>query len=149
MAKKTTKHAAAKMPTAKKKGHGSRGMKVGMGVAAGVAAALAGAYLMYAKSAAPQRKQAKAWALKARKDVVREVGKLKHVSASEYARIIDKAMRRYAAFKEVNAPEIAEAARELKAEWKNIQATAARVSKAAGMKKVAPKRKATAKRKGK
>jgi hypothetical protein len=122
MATKKMKHAAVKKPVAKKKG--SMGLKVGVGVAAGVAAALAGAYLMYAKSAAPQRKAAKAWALKARKDVAREVGKMKHISASEYARIIDKAMQRYAAFKEVNAPEIAETAKELKAEWKHIQAHA-------------------------
>jgi cytochrome c oxidase assembly factor CtaG len=138
MATKKMKSAAAKRPIAKKKG--SMGVKVGVGVAAGVAAALAGAYLMYSKSAAPQRKQAKAWAAKARKDVACEVGKLKNVSASEYARIIDKAMQRYAAFKEVNGPEIAKTAKELKAEWKHIQAHAKKFGAKPTAKKSAAKK---------
>jgi hypothetical protein len=134
MATKTTKNVPAK-----KTGNSAKGVKIGVGVAAGVAAALAGAYLMYSKQAEPQRKQAKAWVSKARKDVAREVGKLKNISAGEYGRIIDKAMERYSAFKEVNAPEIAKTARELKAEWKNIQAMAARTKKTPSGKKAAPK----------
>ncbi len=140
MAKKTVKRTAGKAPMGKKKSGSSTGMKVGVGVAAGVAAALAGAYLMYAKSAEPQRKAVKAWAVRARKDVVREVGKLQNISASEYARIIDKAMQRYAAFKEVNAPEIAETAKELKAEWKHIQAHAKKFGAKPTAKKSASKK---------
>jgi hypothetical protein len=135
-----TKKTAKKGVPAKKKGHGSMGMKVGVTVATGVAAALAGAYLMYAKSAAPQRKQAKAWMAKARKDVARELGKLKHVSAAQYAEAVDKAMKRYASMKEASIPELLAAAKEMKAEWKHIQAHAKNIAKASGGKKPAKKK---------
>ena len=133
----TKKTTVAKTPAKKMKS--GMGMKVGVGVAAGVAAAIAGAYLMYAKSAEPHRKQVKAWAVKARKDVAREVGKLKNLSASQYAEIIDKAMQRYATLKEASAPEILAAAKEMKAEWRNIQAHAKKA--AVGIKKAEPKKK--------
>jgi hypothetical protein len=145
MATKKINALVAKKAVVKKKG--VTAMKVGVSIAAGVAVALAMRALnswMYSKSAAPQRKQAKAWVIKARKDVMREVGKLKNISASEYARIIDKAMERYAAFKEVNGSEIAKTAKEMKAEWKNIQAAARKATKMPGVKKAAPKKKGKA-----
>ena len=143
MATKKMKSGGKKVVANKKR----MGMKVGVGVAAGVAAALAGAYLLYAKSAAPQRKKAKAWVAKARKDVAREVGKLKNVSAAQYAGIIDSAMRKYAAVKDASAPEIVQAAREMKAEWKNIQTHAKKIAKATTAGRTASKRKpASAKR---
>lgn len=140
--KKKTKRPVAKAPT--RKGGSMKAMKVGAGVAAGVAAALAGAYLMYHKSAAPQRKQAKAWIMKARKDAAREMKKLKHVSAAEYGRIIDKAMQRYGSMKEVNAAELMKAANELKGEWKHIQSEASKAMKASAPKR--PARSAARKR---
>jgi len=143
MAKKKTKRAAVKKVASKK--NGMKAMKVGAGVAVGVAAALAGAYLLYHKPGTPQRKQAKAWVMKARRDAAREMKKMKRVSAAEYGRIIDKAMQRYGSMKEVNAGELMAAAADLKAEWKHIQAEAAKAVK--GSKPVIPKRKVASRKK--
>lgn len=144
MPTKKVKRFAAKVPAKKGGGANMKAMKVGAGVAAGVAAALAGAYLLYHKSAAPQRKQAKAWVLKAKKEAAREMKKLKQVSAAEYGRIIDKAMQRYGSVKEVNAAELMAAAGDLKAEWKHIQAEAAKTAR--NPKRVHSKGKAVPKR---
>ena len=113
-------------------------------VAVGVAAALAGAYLLYRKAPASRRRQAKAWVVKARKDVAREVKKMKRVSPAEYGRIIDQAMRRYESLKNVSPAEVVNAARDLKGEWKHILAHAQKAVKVVKPKKAkkrsAPKR---------
>jgi Na+/H+-translocating membrane pyrophosphatase len=121
------------------------GLAKKMGVAAGVAAALVGGYLLYHQSSPAQKRKAKAWVVKVRKEAAREVGKLKHVSAPEYARIVDQVMQRYASLKDASAPELIQAASDLKSEWKHIQAAATKGMKAAA--KPTSKKKSVTKRK--
>ena len=124
---------------------GGRQASLAAGVATGIAAAVVGGYLLY-KNTEPQRTQAKAWILKSRKEAARNVKKLRKVGAAEYARIVDKAVKHYGALYKANAPELAKAAADMRAEWKHIQAEARKAGAGAPRRRA---RRASARRKTK
>ena len=102
-----------------------RSTKVGLGagIAAAAAAAAAGAYFLYGKDGAKNRKKVKSWMVKARADVMQKMEKMEHVSQKRYHELVDAALKGYKNMKEVSPAELAAAAKELKGHWNAIQKT--------------------------
>ncbi|OGD32619.1 hypothetical protein A3C91_02015 [Candidatus Azambacteria bacterium RIFCSPHIGHO2_02_FULL_52_12] len=103
--------------------------KVGLGLAAAAAAATAaGAYFFTGKKGAANRKKAKAWAVKAKKEVVKGIHALKKVDQKAYHAVVHGVMKGYDAVKDIDKKEVAALAGELKSHWKNIQKDVAKSS---------------------
>ncbi len=101
-------------------------VEAGVGVLTAAALATAGAYLLSSKS---QRRKAKAWALKARREVAKSVKMARRMTEKEYTRVVDSAMKRYGALHGVGGAELKKAARDLKTEWARIQRDAQMMAK--------------------
>ena len=102
----------------------STGKKVAEAAAglAALAAAAAGTYYFFGgKKSAQHRKDAKAWAVKAKKEVVKEVGTLEKVSKATYEKTVAEVMKKYNAAKAAAPAEIARLQKELKGQWKHIE----------------------------
>lgn len=102
----------------------NKGSKVGVAVAglATLAAAAAGTYYFFgSKQAVAHRKAAKAWAEKAKKEVIKEIGKLEKVSKATYEKTVAGVMKKYNAAKAAAPSEITHLGKELKNQWKNIE----------------------------
>lgn len=109
---KTTKHSHAK-------GIGKE-VAIGAGLAA-LAAAAAGTYFLYgSKNAAKNRKQVKAWTLKAKGEVLEQLETLKAVDEEIYRRIVKEVAARYKTLKKLDAADVLEFANELNSHWKEI-----------------------------
>ena len=93
---------------------------IGVGVAAALAAAAAGAYFLYGKDGAKNRKKIKSWMLKAKGEVLEKMEKLKEVNEEKYNEIVDAVAKKYLAVKEMDAKELALMVKELKSYWKEI-----------------------------
>ncbi|MBI2637537.1 MAG: hypothetical protein HYW88_01425 [Candidatus Sungbacteria bacterium] len=100
-------------------------MKVAAGVGAGVAAlaaAGAAAYFLYgSKHAASNRKKVAGWAVKARREIVRDLKKVKKFDQATYHKAVNGVINRYARFSHVDKKELAALAKHAKSQWKNIQ----------------------------
>jgi hypothetical protein len=94
---------------------------VGAGLAALAIAGAAGAYFLYGKDGAKNRKQVKSWALKAKAEVLEKLEKARVLSEENYHMIVDAAMAKYAKAKNVAPAEVADLSRELKSHWKRIK----------------------------
>lgn len=94
------------------------GLKVGLGVAA--AAAAAGAYYFFGKNGAKNRKAVTVWAVRAKKDVVTQVKKLKTVNAKTYAQVTNRVLAKYKKFQKDNPEIYALLSKELKTYWPKI-----------------------------
>jgi hypothetical protein len=105
---------------AKNNGNGRGGLAVGLSVAA-IAAAAAGAYFFYGPNGAKNRKNLRAWTVKARGEVMESVEKLRDVSEKTYNQTVDKVMSKYKKLKNVAPKEIAAVTRELKSSWKAVK----------------------------
>ena len=116
------------------------------GISAGVAAAalsLAGAYYFYfSKDGEKNRKQARAWIIKAKKEVASRLDKMKRVDQQVYNSVIDAVAKKYKAVQNVDREEIATMVKELKGHWASI-------SKQLSSAKERPSRKRVPKRAGK
>ncbi len=112
-------------------------MEVGAGVLTAAALAAAGAYLLSTKG---QRAKAKAWAVKARKEVAANVRRARTMSQAEYKRVVDQAMKRYGSLSNANKAELLRAAQDMKSEWQNIKKNAHVIAKMAQGKKPAKKK---------
>lgn len=95
-------------------------VKVGLGVAA-VAAAAAGAYFFYGPSGAKNRKNLKAWTVKARAEVMERVENLKDVSEKTYNQVVSQVLDKYKKLKNVAPADLAAVQKELKSSWKAIK----------------------------
>lgn len=105
----------------KKKGMSAKA-KVGLGLGAAAAlAAAAGAYFFAGEKGAANRKKAKVWAVKAKKEVVKGIHALEKVNQKAYHATVDGVMKGYNAVKDIDKKEVAALARELKGHWNNIQ----------------------------
>ena len=119
--------------TTVKKGSLGKKAAVGVGIAA-LAAAGVGAYLLTgSKNAAKNRKQAKAWAQKAQKEVITQVGKLKTVNEETYGKVVKEVSARYKKLKKLDPKDVKEFAEELHGYWKMFSKEMKGASKA-GMK---------------
>jgi hypothetical protein len=110
-------------------------IEVGAGVLTAAALVAAGAYILSDKK---RTAKAKAWVLKARKEVAKNIKAAKRLGESEYAHIVDRATKRIGSLHKVTRPELVKVAQELKAEWKHIHSAAKRAGKRTA---AAPKRK--------
>jgi len=83
------------------------------------AAAAAGAYFLYGKGGASRRRKIRGWALKARREALQGVKRLKKLDRGSYNRLIDTVAKRYRV--KANQRELAQMVRELKGHWASIQ----------------------------
>lgn len=114
-------------------------MEAGAGVLTAAALTAAGAYLL---SSSSQRRRAKAWAMKARREVAKNLRVARRMSEAEYKRVVDRATKRYGALHNVNAREALQVAADMKAEWQRMRKDAKVLTKMVRVKKPARKRSA-------
>ena len=105
----------------KKKMKTSKKVGISVGLAAAAAAAAAGAYFLYGKDGAKNRKAVKGWMLKARGEVMDKMEDLENVSEAKYRDIVDTVIRGYKSAKNASPAELAAAAAELKGHWNSIK----------------------------
>jgi hypothetical protein len=94
---------------------------IGVGIAA-IAAATAGAYYLYgSKDSRSNRRTVKSWVLKAKADVMDEIGKMKEVNEDAYKEAIAKVAKKYKQIKGMDQAELSELAGNLLEYWKEIR----------------------------
>lgn len=96
------------------------GVGLAAGIAAAAAAAAAGAYFLYGKNGAKNRKIVKGWALKAKGEILDQMEKGKEMTEETYNKVIDKVTQKYQAVKNIDRSELDQMAKELKGHWKSI-----------------------------
>ncbi len=117
-----------------------RAAEIGAGIVAIGAAAAAGYYFYATKDAKTHRKELSSWASGLKKEVIREVKKLKTMDAESVAHAIDSAVATYEGVRSIKRADVNRAARELKTNWQKVKQEAV---------KDAPKRRTPAKAKKK
>ncbi len=107
--------------TNKKEKSAHTGLKVA-GVIGGLAAATAaGVYFMnHNKGAQKKMKEAKAWVVKAKQEVLSKMKKFKEINEDLYNNAVEGVMERYKKISTVDGKELATVTKELKSHWKNI-----------------------------
>lgn len=108
-----------------------------IGIGAGIAAATAAAYLMYGPDAKKNRKVVKSWAVKMKGEILEKFENAKEITEPVYHEILDKAMTKYSALKNVDAAEVAGVVAEIRKHWKSMTAKKSKVK--SGAKKVVKK----------
>ena len=114
-------------------------MEVGAGVLTAAALAAAGAYLLSDKK---RRAKAKAWVMKARHEVAKNMKTARRMGEAEYKRAVDRATKRYGSLHKVNMAEVMKTARDLKAEWQRMKKDARVIAKMMPKRKPARRAKA-------
>jgi hypothetical protein len=94
--------------------------EIGVGIAAATAVALAGAFFVFGKDAAKNRKKVKGWMLKAKGEVLEQLEKMKEVSEETYQTTVDKVTAKYKTLKNVDQTELKAMVKDMKSHWKNI-----------------------------
>lgn len=94
---------------------------LGLGIVGLAAAGIAGAYFLYGKDGAKNRKKIKAWSLKAKGEVLEKIEKAKELSEEYYHTAIDAVAAKYAKSKDVTPEDIQAFAKDLKKHWKDIK----------------------------
>lgn len=103
-----------------KKNNLAKDALVGAGLVA-LAAAAAGTYFLYgSKNAAKNRKMAKAWAFKAKGEVLERMEKLKDVNEQMYHAVIKEVAEKYQNLKKLDKGDVEHFVAELKKHWKPI-----------------------------
>ena len=120
---------ATKKTSAKKTSNLVKGVEAGAALAA-VAGAAAGYYFYGTQHAKKHRQAATTWAKGLKKDVHTQVKNLKKIDAKSVAKIVDQASKSYQTAKGASKTDVMMAAKELKANWKAIQAELAPSKKA-------------------
>lgn len=93
-----------------------------LGLAGLAVAGLAGAYFLYGKNGAKNRKAVKTWTLRAKADVLEKLEKAKEVSQDTFHSVVDEISSKYGSkMKGVNPDDIAAFAKDLKKHWKDIK----------------------------
>jgi hypothetical protein len=128
------------MATKKKRGN-ARAWEIGGALTAAAIAAAAGAYLLADKKTKAKTKK---WVVAARKEVVKNAKTAKKLGEKEYGRIVDQTIKRYGSIENLSAADIIAGAKELKSEWKKIEAEAKKMAKTYTPKKNAVKKKPAA-----
>ncbi len=134
---------------AQKKSSTGTGKKlaIGLGIGAAVAAGIAGAYFLYGKDGAKNRKKIKSWTLKAKAEAMEKIEKLKDVSDDAYHNIIDTVAAKYGKMKDITPEEAALFVKEMKGHWKHIKSELGGTKKPAAKKAVKKATKTAAKKK--
>ncbi|MSU54345.1 MAG: hypothetical protein EXS48_00695 [Candidatus Staskawiczbacteria bacterium] len=117
-----------------KKNNLGKEVLIGAGLVA-VAAAAAGAYFLYgSKNAKQNRKQVKAWTLKAKGEVLEKLEKLKDINEDIYQKVVNEVSKKYQAVKSIDKKDVLEFAKELHSHWKSISKEIVAFHKAKGKK---------------
>jgi predicted LPLAT superfamily acyltransferase len=103
-----------------------KGVAIGGAVTAAVLAAAAGAYFLSNKKT---QKKAKAWVAKAKKDIAAKAKVAKKLGKEQYNAIVDEVVKQYGPLEKLTAKDVITAAKQLKAEWDNIQKHAKKLAK--------------------
>ena len=125
-----------------KKSSVKKGMEIGGVLTAAVLAAAAGAYFLSDKKT---QTKAKAWVAKAKKEIAAKAKVAKKLGKEQYNAIVDEVVKHYGPLEKLTAKDVIIAAKQLKAEWENIQKHAKKIAKpmvknVAKMKKVPAKK---------
>lgn len=115
-----TKKTTGRQKKAEKSSHG---IGTALGITAALAAASAAGYFFYGPEGNKNRKQARAWALKAKAEVLGNIENLREVSEEKYQMLVDKAVARYGKKAGVTEADLSALSGELKKYWKNISAS--------------------------
>ncbi len=95
-----------------------------LGLAGLAVAGLAGAYFLYGKDGAKNRKAIKTWTLRAKADVIEKLEKAKEVSQGTFDSVVDEISAKYGSkMKDISSDDIAVFAKDLKKHWKDIKGT--------------------------
>jgi polyhydroxyalkanoate synthesis regulator phasin len=106
-------------------------MAIGAGILGLAAAGIAGAYFLYGKDGAKNRKKIKAWTLKAKGEILEKLEKAKETSEAHYHDIVDTVVAKYGKAKDITPEDVQAFAKDLKKHWKSIQRDLAPKKKAA------------------
>lgn len=98
---------------------GAKKVAAGLGIAGLAAAGIAGAYFLYGKDGAKNRKKVKSWALRTKADVMDKIEKTKDLTQENFHTIVDAAAAKYA--KTVSPEDVAAYTKSLKKHWKDIK----------------------------
>jgi hypothetical protein len=109
----------AKKTTSKKDSSSQFGLGLGAGLA--VAAGLVGAYLLYGKDGAKNRKKIKGWALKMKGEVLEKLETMKDVSEDSYNALVDTVAAKYYKVKSVDDMDVDALAKKIKGQWKQFK----------------------------
>jgi len=95
-----------------------------VGLLAGLAVAtLAGAYFLYGKNGAKNRKKIQTWTLRAKADVLEKLEKAREISKETFESAVDDISAKYSSkVKNISADDVAMFAKDLKKHWKDISA---------------------------
>ncbi|MBP9855730.1 MAG: hypothetical protein KBC48_00265 [Candidatus Pacebacteria bacterium] len=95
---------------------------VSAGIAAGLAAAGAGYYFYGSEDAKKHRQSAAKWAQNLKREVVKEVKRLKKIDSKQVAGVVDEVAGAYATVRGLKAADLEQAAKELKSNWQKLKA---------------------------
>ncbi len=96
-----------------------RKIATGVGLAA-LAAAAAGTYYFYGAGGEKHRKAAKAWAKRAKSEMMKKIKGMKSVSKQAYSQAVKEVMDKYKQVKNIDPSELAALGKELSGHWENI-----------------------------
>lgn len=87
---------------------------------ASVAALAAGAYFFFGPNGKKNQKNAKAWALKMKAEIIEKLETAREVSEPVYNQIIDTVAAEYLGAKKADQGEISKLVKDLKKQWKTL-----------------------------
>lgn len=104
----------------KKKTTPSAGITLGL---AGLAVAgIAGAYFLYGKNGAKNRKKIQTWTLRAKADILEKLEKAKEVSQDTFHAVVDDISTKYGTkMKDISPEDVANFTKDIKKHWKDIK----------------------------
>ncbi len=109
------------MTIKKKAVKGSKAVKA-VAVGAGLAAVAATAYFFFGPKGKAHQKQAKAWAIKMKGDIVEKLEAARDVTEPVYRKIVDSVAEEYAKRAKAGKAEVMALAMQLKKQWKTLHA---------------------------
>lgn len=95
---------------------------IALGLAGLAVAGIAGAYLLYGKDGAKNRKAIKSWTLRAKADILEKLEKAKEVSQETFETVVDEISTKYGSkIKDIDPADIEKFAKDIKKHWKDIK----------------------------
>lgn len=95
---------------------------IGIALTAAAAAAAAGAYFLYGKDGAKNRKAVRSWMLKMRGEVLEKMERMREIDEKAYRNLVREVGEKYRRIKGMQPAEVAAVMKELTDQWKHIKA---------------------------
>ena len=96
------------------------GSAIGVSLGA-IAAAVAGAYYFYGKNSAKHRGQLRTGMVKVKREITRQVKKIKNLDRKTYLAIVDRVAQGYRVLKGVDKNDLSELVAELRDHWESLK----------------------------